>query len=116
MLSPDLPAGFDAVNDEQPAAVIRLANGVLSPVDPAGETISFRNDPAPYTLPPNNHLVIYELPTAWSRAEGTLPRERDVSTFKDVLGLVDENATGANFAGLPVLNKGRSYLTELGAI
>ncbi len=59
-------------------------------------------------------MVIYELPTAWTRVGETGGRERAVGTFKDVLGLVDENAEGANFAGLAVLQKGHSYLTELG--
>jgi pullulanase len=109
-----IPAGFDAFNDPQPPAVIRLTNGVLSAVDPGGETAAFHNDSSPATLPANNHLVIYELPTAWTRVDDSGSRERDVGTFKDVLGLVDENATGANLAGLPVMSQGRSYLTDLG--
>ena len=110
----EIPVGFNAFDDPQPASVIRLANGVLSTVDPEGEVIAFRNDPAPDTLPANNRLVIYELPTAWTQVGETGGRERAVGTFKDVLGLVDENAEGANFAGLAVLQKGHSYLTELG--
>ncbi|MDQ6705198.1 MAG: alpha-amylase family glycosyl hydrolase, partial [Acidobacteriota bacterium] len=114
VLSTDLPAGFNPSNDQQPAAVIRLTGGLLSPVDPGGENISFSQDPAPDSLPANNRLVIYELPTAWTSTQISGGRERGVGTFKDVLGLVDENAEGANFVGLPVLSKGRSYLTELG--
>lgn len=110
----EIPAGFNAFDDPQPASVIRLLNGTLSAVDPGGETSTFSNDPAPDTLPANNRLVIYELPTAWTRVGDTGGRERAVGTFKDVLGLVDENAEGANFAGLAVLQKGHSYLTELG--
>jgi pullulanase len=110
----ETPSGFNAFDDPQPASVIRLVNGTLSAVDPGGETSTFSNDPAPDTLPANNRLVIYELPTAWTRVGDTGGRERAVGTFKDVLGLVDENAEGANFAGLVVLQKGHSYLTELG--
>ncbi|HTQ54943.1 MAG TPA: hypothetical protein VMI94_10810 [Bryobacteraceae bacterium] len=110
----EIPTGFDPSDDPQPAAVIRMANGALSAVDPAGEVAAFPHDPAPDTLPPNNRLVIYELPTAWTSVGETGGRERAVGTFKDVLGLVDENAEGANFAGLSVLEKGRSYLSELG--
>ena len=110
----EIPTGFDPSDDPQPAAVIRMANGALSAVDPAGEVAAFPHDPAPDTLPPNNRLVIYELPTAWTSVGETGGRERGVGTFKDVLGLVDENAEGANFAGLSVLEKGRSYLSELG--
>jgi 1,4-alpha-glucan branching enzyme len=114
LLAPDLPPGFDSANDRQPASVIRWQNGRLSAVDPLGEVPVFRQDPPPDTLPPNNQLVIYELPTAWSMAEGTGEKERAVGTFKDVLALVDETASGANFAGLPILALGESYLTDLG--
>lgn len=110
----EIPAGFKAFDDPQPAAVIRLVDAVLSTADPGGEVGAFPNDPAPDKLPVNNRLVIYELPTAWTIVGETGGRERAVGTFKDVLGLVDENAEGANFAGLAVLQKGHSYLTELG--
>jgi 1,4-alpha-glucan branching enzyme len=114
LLSPPLPAGFPDDTDRQPASVIRLQNGELSTVDPGGESASFRDDPGPDTLPANNHLVIYELPTAWTRAQGSGASERGVGTFQDALALVDEAASGANFEGLEVLSPGRSYLSELG--
>jgi len=114
LLSPSLPAGFNNDTDRQPASVIRLRNGRLSAIDPGGETASFPDDPKPDTLPANNHLVIYELPAAWTRVHDTGTNERGVGTFKDVLALVDEAASGANFEGLDVLNLERSYLTELG--
>src|SRR5215469_13726554 len=63
----EIPAGFNAFDDPQPASVIRLANGILSAVDPAGEVGTFPNDPSPDTLPANNRMVIYELPTTWTR-------------------------------------------------
>jgi 1,4-alpha-glucan branching enzyme len=110
----EIPPGFNASDDPQPASVIRLMNGTLSAVDPEGETAAFPNDSSPGALPANNRLVIYELPTAWTAVGETGGRERAVGTFKDVLGLVDENAEGANFAGLAVLRKGFSYLTTLG--
>jgi pullulanase len=37
----EIPAGFNAFEDPQPASVIRLANGTLSAVDPAGEIAAF---------------------------------------------------------------------------
>lgn len=114
LLSPPLPAGFNNDADRQPAAVIRLQGGRLFVVDPGGEAPIFVRDPAPDSLPANNHLVIYELPSAWTRAQGSSAGERGVGTFKDVLALTDEAAGGANFEGLDVLNLGRSYLTELG--
>ncbi len=112
LLSLNLPAGFDPEDDLQPASVVRWQNGRLSPVDPhsLGEMPSFPNDPTPDTLPPNNQLVIYELPTTtWSPSrtarENRIARGGD--SFKDVLALVDENQTGADFAGLAVLAAGR---------
>ena len=114
LVSPPLPQGFNNDTDRQPAAVIRLRNGRLEAVDPGGETTSFPNDPRPDTLPPNNRLVIYELPSAWTQTQGQGVRERAVGTFKDVLALCDEKAAGANFEGLAILEPGRSYLTELG--
>jgi hypothetical protein len=114
LLSPPLPAGFHDDTDRQPASVIRLQNGELSAVDPGGESASFPDDPGPDTLPANHHLVIYELPTAWTRAQGSGASERGVGTFQDALALVDEAASGANFEGLEVLSPGRSYLSELG--
>ena len=114
LLSPPLPAGFNNDTDRQPASVIRLANGTLSAVDANGESASFENDPKPDALPANNHLVIYELPSAWTRSQGSGVSERAVGTFQDVLALVEESAGGANFEGLDVLAPGRSYLTELG--
>ena len=114
LLPSNLPAGFDLENDLQPASVVRWQNGQLSAVDPLGETPSFSNDPTPDELPLNNQLVIYELPTAWSPSSRPGEQYRDVGTFKDVLALVDENSTGANFAGLAVLAAGRSYLSDLG--
>lgn len=114
LLAPPLPAGFDEDNDRQPASVIRLQNGQLSAVDPGGESASFPDDPTSDKLPPNHHLVIYELPTAWSRAQGSGLSERGVGTFQDALALVDSLAGGANFEGLAVLSPGRAYLAELG--
>jgi len=114
LLSPPLPAGFHDDTDRQPASVIRLQNGELSAVDPGGESASFPDDPGPDTLPANHHLVIYELPTAWTRTQGSGASERGVGTFQDALALVDEAASGANFEGLEVLSPGRAYLSELG--
>ncbi len=99
----------------QPASVIKMDAGKLVPCDPGGETASPGGPPALATLTPNNQLVIYELPTSWSRAgiEGSNPAERDVGTFRDVLALLNQAAPGANFSDLPEVNAGE-ILVQLG--
>jgi len=98
----------------EPAAVVQLLVGQLVVCDPGGERPDFSSDVKLDQLPSNNHLVIYELPTAWTRAQGQGQRERAVGTFRDVRAMVDEAVGGANFDGLPILERGRSYLGELG--
>ena len=99
---------------DHPAAVVQYSGGRLVACDPAGEKADFTGDVALSRLPTNNALVIYELPTAWTITGGEGPREQSVGTFRDVRALVDETASGANFAGMAVVEPGRSYLTELG--
>jgi 1,4-alpha-glucan branching enzyme len=99
-------------DDQQPASVVKFAGGLLVPSDPMGEEPDISSDPPPDRLPPNNKLVIYELPTAWTR--GREGQERATGSFRDVLALVDRATVGANFDDLEVTRAGRSYLTELG--
>jgi pullulanase len=106
--------GLTAESGDQPAAVLRFAGGRLGVCDPGGELPDFAGDIPLDHAAPNNRLVIYELPTAWTRNQPQNQRERAVGTFRDVRALVDEAVGGANFAGLPVLAVGRSYLGELG--
>lgn len=87
LLSPDLPTGFDESTDRQPASVIRFRNGRLSPADALGETTSFTNDTEQDSLPANNHMVIYELPTAWTAAQGPNIKERTAGTFQRYSGI-----------------------------
>jgi pullulanase len=64
--APRTPAPFTP-NDRQPAAVAKFSSGQLLPSDPAGEESDLTGDPSPNSLPANNRLVIYEMPTAWAR-------------------------------------------------
>jgi 1,4-alpha-glucan branching enzyme len=98
----------------QPAAVLKFENGGLVAADPGGEVGRFGDEPAQDQMPANNRLVIYELPTAWSVGRTVGGVERDVGTFRDVRALVDEAVGGANFAGLSLLDRQYSYLTDLG--
>jgi len=113
LLSNRLPPPF-TTDDRQPAAVIKFRGGQLIPCDPAGEEADFTGDPSPATLPANNQLVIYEMPTAWSNTASTPDFDIGVGTFRDVLSLIDIAATGANFDNLDVAQAGKTYLLDLG--
>jgi pullulanase len=80
LLSNRLPPPFNT-DDRQPAAVIKYRGGQLAACDPAGEEADFSGDPSPATLPPNNQLVIYEMPTAWSNVSATLDLDIGVARF-----------------------------------
>ena len=113
LLSERLPPPF-TTDDRQPAAVVRFQAGRLVPCDPAGEAADFSGDPSPATLATNNHLVIYEMPTAWANVSATSDQDVGVGSFRDVLALIDVNATGANFDNLAVIQAGKAYLLDLG--
>ena len=113
LLSNRQPPPFTA-DDRQPAAVIKYRGGQLIPCDPAGEEADFTGDPSPATLPHNNQLVIYEMPTAWSNVSATADLGIGAGTFRDVLALIDAGATGANFDNLGVTQAGKTYLLDLG--
>lgn len=109
------PNGPGYSDDERyPAAVAKYSQGRLIPCDAGGETGELQDEPPLVTLPPNNRLVIYELPTAWTRLASAGEREIGVGTFRDVVALIDPDEGGANFSDLEVTQLGRSYLTELG--
>jgi pullulanase len=101
-------------DDRMPAGVIRFANGLLIACDPGGEDVNFTSDAPSSALPPNNRMVLYELPTRWSREGVESSVEVGVGTFRDVIALLDETEGGANFAGLSALQPGRAYLRDLG--
>lgn len=66
LLGPRLGAPFTE-DDRYPAAAVKFSAGRLLAADVGGEQPSFSGEPLPDLLPPNNRLVIYELPTAWTR-------------------------------------------------
>ncbi len=101
-------------DDRYPAAIVKHRQGRLVPCDAGGETGALRDERPLSELPPNNRLVIYELPTAWTRVGSAGEREIGVGTFRDVAALIDPNEGGENFSDLAVVQAGRSYLTELG--
>ncbi len=102
LLAPRLPAPYGE-DDRDPAAVVKFADGRLHACDPGGETPDWSGDAALESLPPNNRLVIYELPTAWASigSEGTT--QIGVGTFRDVRALVERAAPDAGPAHLEAL-------------
>ncbi|MEX2121989.1 MAG: alpha-amylase family glycosyl hydrolase [Pirellulales bacterium] len=113
LLAERLPAPYDA-DDQDPAAVVKFENGQLVPCDAAGETLTPPPAIAPGKAKPNNRLVIYELPTSWTKTNVHGDPQIGIGTFRDVLALVDSDAEAMNFAALPALQPGRSHLQELG--
>ena len=116
-LAPARPAaGWAEYGDDEryPAAVVRYSDGRSSPCDAGGETGALDTNHPSTALPPNPRLVLYELPTAWTRTGSAGEREIGIGTFRDVLALISPQTGGANFADLEVTQPGRSYLTELG--
>jgi pullulanase len=109
--APQPPGHEYSAADRYPAAVVRYRDGALEPCDPGGETGEM-SAPALSELPPNNRIVLYELPTAWAATGADGVYQRGVGTFRDVAALVDRDAAGADFAGRGVTAEGRSYLVD----
>jgi pullulanase len=74
----------------------------------------FAGDPSTDSLSANNQMVLYEMPTAWSRISEPDDLDIGVGTFLDVLALIDVTAAGANFDDLAVTQPGQQYLVDLG--
>lgn len=100
----------DGRASKQPAAVVLYRNGRLVPCDPGGETVEWDED-SPAALPPNNRLVIYELPTRWASSKRG---EHCHGTFQDVLALVQPEAMAPNFMDLHAVSTHRAHIVELG--
>ena len=96
-----------------PASVVALSGNRLVTRDPNGE-IPERHVTDFDSLAANNRLVIYELPTAWSRSAGSDEFERAVGTFRDARALIDPGFEGANFSELTVTRLKPPYLVQLG--
>lgn len=105
------PFGDD---DRYPAAVIKFSAGKLVVSDVGGDMADLSSEPTPKGLAPNNRIVIYELPTAWTRSSEVGGRDMGVGTFRDIAALIDAGTEGGNFDDLDVTQIGRAYLTELG--
>lgn len=117
-----LPAPYDRdpgrpTANGMPAAVVRFENNQLWPSDahPDGlATFAHDADVSMAALPTNNRLVIYELPTAWTKCGDVVDGANvGVGTFRDVRALIEKEQGGANFASLPEVSA-EQHLVDLG--
>lgn len=101
-------------NSGAPASVIQFRAGLLQPADPGGDGGDPRETASLEALPPNNRLVIYELPTAWTVIGNLGGRDVGIGSFADVTALVDAATEFANFDGFDFSHVGDQYLVDLG--
>lgn len=97
-----------------PASVILYENGELIPCDPEGQTANWDGDVPVEELPQNTQLVIYELPTRWTRIGAEAEKVIGTGTFRDVVALLRREEVAPDFQTINALDKGRAYLVELG--
>lgn len=97
-----------------PASIVLYQDGLLVPCDSQGQTVSWEGDPPISTLPPNNRLVIYELPTRWAQIGTDGDRSVGRGTFRDVEALLAAEAIAPDFPDVEALKPGRAHLVELG--
>jgi pullulanase len=111
-----LPQPSPPYNDDDrlPAAVVKFSKGRLVACDSGGETVELGSDVPSTELPANNRMVIYELPTRWSRTGVESSAEIGTGTFRDVMALLKEDEAGTNFAGVAALSDGNAHLKNLG--
>ena len=105
----------------QPASVIwiEVDKNQLLPCDHQGSGPVLESSTAPDPLPRNEQLVIYEIPTSFSRGstgnecpDGDKSKETDIGTFRDVASLFKDPTDGTSPAAGKV--GGFPYLTALG--
>ena len=107
------PAHVGGVASLAPAGVLCFRQGRLELCDSDGRAADWEGDPPLASLPPNNQLVIYELPTRWVRRGHQGSQAVGVGTFRDVLAQVEPDAIAPGFADL-ALSAGRAHLLDLG--
>jgi 1,4-alpha-glucan branching enzyme len=112
-MSAPVPSESGGVASFDPASVVLYENGTLTPCDPEGQTVDWEGDAPLDTLPVNNRLVIYELPTRWTRIGSDGQVVAGIGTFRDILALLMPEAIAPTFPTLRTLNN-RAHLVELG--
>lgn len=108
-----VPQESGGITRSYPASVVLYENGKLLPCDPEGQTVNWEGDAPLDTLPPNNRLVIYEIPTRWTQMSSAGGIERGNGTFGDVMALLVPEANAPTFPTVTAFNN-RAHLVELG--
>lgn len=102
--------------NESPAAVVRFTQGRLELTDPEARPDGFDRVPdrSMSEMPTNASLVIYELPTAWTKTGDVVDAKNvGVGTFRDVIALVEQSEPGAHFRSVKAVSGGK-HLLDLG--
>lgn len=97
-----------------PVSIVLYQAGQLIPVDPEGQAVDWTGDRPLSDLPPNNRLVIYELPTRWTRIDNSGNITVGKGAFRDVESLLEPAEAAPDFPDVPALQPGRAHLLELG--
>ncbi|MBD1805461.1 alpha amylase [Microcoleus sp. FACHB-SPT15] len=108
------PVQTDGTTSNDPASVVLYHNGQLIACDPKGQTANWEGDAPVDRLPNNNQLVIYELPTRWTRIGAEGEKAIGTGTFRDVLSLLNTEEIAPDFPNIYTLDKGHAHLVELG--
>ncbi|MBE9128164.1 MULTISPECIES: alpha-amylase family glycosyl hydrolase [unclassified Coleofasciculus] len=108
-----VPSESEGAASHHPASVILYQNGKLIPCDPNGQTVEWEGDAALETLPTNNRLIIYQLPTRWTRIDTSGKITISDGTFQDVVALFVQEKGAPNFPGVDELEN-QAHLIELG--
>lgn len=108
-----VPLETGGVASYDPASVILYKNGQLIPCDPEGQTVNWEGDRPLNSLPTNNQLVIYELPTRWTSISNDGKSEVGNGTFQDVAELIQPTKGCPTFPNITAL-KDCAHIVNLG--
>ena len=100
-------------NNVQPASVVKFRDGKLWPCDIDGSEPPQVTIPAQDSVPDNNHIVIYELPTSWAKYTTVGGVQIEAGTFFDVLALFDVSTPGNRFSSITQVSE-EAILADLG--
>ncbi len=104
----------DGAASGDPVSIVLYQAGQLIPGDPEGQVVDWTGDRPLADLPPNNRLVIYELPTRWTRIDNSGNITVGKGAFRDVESLLEPAEAAPDFPDVPALQPGRAHLLELG--